>query len=161
MPKPFRSNLKRMIIFAAVAVVLLVALLYKQFERSSPGIKIGVLHSLSGSMAESEAPLVDVIRLSVEQTNRAGGLNGRQIEMIVADCRSEAAYCAQEAERLITREDVKALSGAGQRPAARLSSKWSSAITICYFIRYGMRGWKNQRTLFIPAPFLISKLFRR
>ncbi|MFZ2300644.1 MAG: ABC transporter substrate-binding protein [Gallionella sp.] len=94
------------------AVVLLAgALLYGQYGRAKPGIKIGVLHSLSGAMAASEAPLVDAVRLAVEETNESGGLNGQQIEMIVADCRSDDAYCAQQAEKLITRDGAQALFG--------------------------------------------------
>lgn len=95
-----------------VAAVLLVgALLYSQYGRAKPAIKIGVLHSLSGTMASSEVPLVDAVRLAVEEANQLGGLNGQTIEMIVADCRSDAAYCAQQAEKLITQDGVQALFG--------------------------------------------------
>src|SRR3989338_6599315 len=96
----------------SVAVVLLfAALLYSQYGRDKPSIKIGVLHSLSGTMAMSETPLVDAVRLAVEDVNQSGGLNGQPIEMIVADCRSDAAYCAQQAEKLIIQDDVQALFG--------------------------------------------------
>lgn len=96
----------------AVAVVLLAgALLYIQYGQTRPSIKIGVLHSLTGTMATSETPLVDALRLAVEEANQSGGLNGQPIEMIVADCRSDAAYCAQQAEQLITRNGVQALFG--------------------------------------------------
>src|SRR5450759_3298320 len=94
-----------LIVVISVAVAMLfVALLYSQYGRAKPSIRIGVLHSLSGTMAVSEAPLVDAVRLAVEEANRSGGLNGQQIEIIVADCRSDAAYCAQQAEKLITQE---------------------------------------------------------
>src|SRR5574340_248503 len=78
-----------------VAVLLAGLLLYGQYGRAQPSVKIGVLHSLSGTMAASEAPLVDAIRLAVEEINRSGGLNGRPVEMIVADCRSDDAYCGR------------------------------------------------------------------
>ncbi len=94
------------------AVLLAGALLYaRQSGHAGPDIKIGVLHSLTGTMAVSEAPMVDALRLAVEEANRSGGVNGRQIEMIVADCRSDAAYCAQQAEKLITQDKVQALFG--------------------------------------------------
>ena len=99
----------------SVAVVLLFVVLlyvrYLQYGHARKGIKIGVLHSLSGTMATSETPLVDAMRLAVEEANQSGGASGRQIEMIVADCRSDAAYCAQQAEKLINRDDVQALFG--------------------------------------------------
>lgn len=102
-------------VFAAVSVALallfVALLLYSQHARARPVVKIGVLHSLSGTMATSEAPLVDAVRLAVEEANQSGGVNDRQIEMVVADCRSDAAYCAAQAEALITREGVEALFG--------------------------------------------------
>ncbi|MDP4029138.1 MAG: ABC transporter substrate-binding protein [Gallionella sp.] len=101
-----------LLIVISVAVALLAsALLYVQSERAKPAIKIGVLHSLTGTMAASETPLVDALRLAVEEANLSGGVNGQPIEMIVADCRSDAAYCAQQAERLIAREGAQALFG--------------------------------------------------
>jgi urea transport system substrate-binding protein len=98
------------VITVAVAV-LAGALLYVQGGRAKPSIKIGVLHSLTGTMASSEAPLVDAVRLAVEEANQSGGVNGQAIEMIVADCRSDATYCAQQAEKLITQDGVRALFG--------------------------------------------------
>lgn len=95
-----------------VLVGLLVAggLLW-QFSDPRPPVRIGVLHSMTGTMAASEAPLVDAVRLAVEEINQSGGVDGAQIEMIVSDCRSDPAYCAQQAERLITQDKVHALFG--------------------------------------------------
>jgi urea transport system substrate-binding protein len=104
-----KSNL--LVVVLAGVLLLAGALLYGQYGRPLPTIRIGVLHSLSGPTAASEAPLVDALRLAVEETNQAGGLNGRRIEMIVADCRSDAAYCAGQAEQLIARDKVAALFG--------------------------------------------------
>lgn len=100
----------------ALAAVLAAVLLYAVWIilsriENKPNIKIGVLHSLSGTMASSETPLVDAVRLAVEEANQSGGVNGAQIEMIVTDCRSDAAYCAQQAEKLITQDGVQALFG--------------------------------------------------
>lgn len=100
---------------AVLAVVLMLLLgasgVVWQFSKIRPTIKIGVLHSLTGTMAASEAPLVDAVRLAVEEVNQSGGLNGEQLEMVVADCRSDAGYCAQQAEKLITLDKVHALFG--------------------------------------------------
>lgn len=79
--------------------------------RSDPvlPIHIGVLHSLSGTMAVSERPLVDAVRLAVEEINAAGGLLGRPVEMVVVDGRSDDGVFAAEAERLIVSDKVSAL----------------------------------------------------
>jgi urea transport system substrate-binding protein len=95
----------------ALAILLALALSLVLRERDKPSIKIGVLHSLSGTLATSETPLVDALRLAVEEANQSGGVNGAQIEMVVTDCRSDAAYCAQQAEKLITQDGVQALFG--------------------------------------------------
>ncbi len=102
---------KLSLVILLVAVLLTGLLLYGQYGRAKLPVKIGVLHSLTGTMAASEAPLVDAIRLAVEETNEGGGLMGRPVEMIVADCRSDDTYCAEQAERLISRDKVEAIFG--------------------------------------------------
>ena len=100
-----------------VALVLLTVLLvvgialWQHYSRAQLGIRIGVLHSLSGPTAISEKPLVDAIRLAIEEANAEGGINGRKIEAMVVDCGPDAEYCAKQAERLITQEYVEALFG--------------------------------------------------
>ena len=74
-------------------------------------IKVGVLHSLSGTMAISESSVVDSVLLAIEEINEAGGVLGRQIEPIVVDTESDWARAASEAERLITEEDVAVIFG--------------------------------------------------
>jgi urea ABC transporter urea binding protein len=100
----------------ALAAVLAAVLLYIVWllfsnNQDKPIIRIGVLHSLTGTMAASETPLVDAVRLAMEEANQTGGVDGARIEMIAADCRSDAVYCAQQAEKLITHDKVQALFG--------------------------------------------------
>jgi urea transport system substrate-binding protein len=78
-------------------------------QQPKTSIRIGVIHSLTGTMAMSEAPLVDAVRLAVEDINAAGGLLGRPLEMQVADSRSDPKIAAIEAERLIAEQHVAAL----------------------------------------------------
>jgi urea transport system substrate-binding protein len=79
-------------------------------ERTLP-LSVGVLHSFSGSMVISEAPVADATLLAIEEINHRGGIRGRRIETIVCDCRSDEPTFAREAERLITQEKVSALFG--------------------------------------------------
>jgi urea transport system substrate-binding protein len=99
-------------ILASLAILLL-ALAALLFWRQQAGpvspIRIGVLHSLSGPMASSERPLVDAVRLAVEEINAAGGLLGRPVEIVLADGASDWPRFAAEAERLISQERVSAL----------------------------------------------------
>jgi urea transport system substrate-binding protein len=76
-----------------------------------PPIRIGILHSLSGTMAISEQTVVDAALLAVEEINAAGGILGRQIEPLVVDGQSDNAIFAAEAERLIAQEGVSVVFG--------------------------------------------------
>ncbi len=105
----------RLKIFAALALIgiLTIATLmvrHHYFVAATP-IKIGVLHSLTGTMAISEKPLIDALRLAVEEVNAQGGLLDRPLEMVVADGKSDPTVFAAEAERLIEQEQVSALFG--------------------------------------------------
>jgi len=74
-------------------------------------IKIGVIHSLTGTMAISEVSLVDTILMAIDQVNKKGGLLGRKIEPIIVDGKSKGEVFAKEAERLITEEGVCSIFG--------------------------------------------------
>jgi len=95
------------ITLAALAALLLAACQPEGAARQP--IRIGVLHSLSGTMAASERPLVDAVRLAVEEINADGGLLGRPVEIVLADGASNWPRFAAEAERLISQERVSAL----------------------------------------------------
>ena len=74
-------------------------------------IKVGVLHSLSGTMADSERPVVDATLLAIEKLNEAGGVLGRPVQPIVADGKSRADSFARQAKQLIQEDQVVAVFG--------------------------------------------------
>src|SRR5580704_1612554 len=80
------------------AYILFVSITHTQ---SSNTIKVGILHSLTGTMAASEKNLVDATLFAIEQINQAGGVLDKVIQPIIANGKSDAAVFAQEAERLI------------------------------------------------------------
>jgi urea transport system substrate-binding protein len=77
----------------------------------APPIKVGILHSLTGTMAISEQAVVDTCLLAIDEINERGGLLGRQIEPIVRDGRSDPPTFAREAERLIEEDKVAVVFG--------------------------------------------------
>ena len=105
--------MNRLTVIATLALTVLLTTLGLgwKFLQSAPPIRIGVLHSLSGTMALSEKPLVDAVRLAVEEINARGGLLGRPLEMVIADGKSDPTTFAAEAERLIVQEKVRVLFG--------------------------------------------------
>ncbi len=75
-------------------------------------IKVGVLHSLSGTMAISETTLKDVMLMLIEEQNRKGGLLGRKLEAVVVDPASDWPLFAEKARELIEVNEVAATFGA-------------------------------------------------
>jgi urea transport system substrate-binding protein len=69
-------------------------------------IKVGVLHSLSGTMAISETTLKDTMAMLIEQQNAKGGLLGKQLEAVVVDPASDWPLFAEKARELITVSNV-------------------------------------------------------
>jgi urea transport system substrate-binding protein len=75
-------------------------------------IKVGVLHSLSGTMAISETTLKDVMLMLIEEQNKKGGLLGKQLEAVVVDPASDWPLFAEKARELLDKEKVSAVFGA-------------------------------------------------
>ena len=74
-------------------------------------IKVGILHSLSGTMAISETTLKDVMLMLIEEQNKKGGLLGKQIEAVVVDPASNWPLFAEKARELIEKDKVVATFG--------------------------------------------------
>ncbi len=74
-------------------------------------IKVGVLHSLSGSMAISETTLKDAMLMLVEQQNEKGGLLGCDLEAVVVDPASDWPLFAEKARELLTVQNVDVIFG--------------------------------------------------
>jgi urea transport system substrate-binding protein len=74
-------------------------------------VKLGLLHSLTGTIAIAEASLVDAEKLAIDEINAAGGVLGRKIEAVVEDGASENAVFAEKAKKLLERDKVAAIVG--------------------------------------------------
>ena len=74
-------------------------------------IKVGVLHSLSGTMAISETTLKDVMLMLIEEQNKKGGVLGKKLEAVVVDPASNWPLFAEKARELLTKDKVAATFG--------------------------------------------------
>jgi urea transport system substrate-binding protein len=92
---------------AAAAALLLPSAALAQEEP----IKVGILHSLSGTMAISENTLKDVMLMLIDDLNRKGGLLGRAVEAVVVDPASDWPLFAEKARELIEGEQVDVVFG--------------------------------------------------
>ena len=84
---------------AAAALVLAVASLGGHAQAQQT-IKVGILHSLSGTMAISETTLKDVMLMLIEEQNKKGGLLGKKLEPVVVDPASNWPLFAEKAREL-------------------------------------------------------------
>src|SRR5271163_4971938 len=80
-------------------------------EPETGPIKVGILHSLSGTMAISEAPLKDVMMMLIAQQNAKGGVMGRQLQPVVVDPASNWPLFAEKAKQLLSVDKVAAVFG--------------------------------------------------
>src|SRR5919198_2760065 len=74
-------------------------------------IKVGVLHSLSGTMAISETVLKDVALMTFDEINASGGVLGKRIEPVVVDPASNWPLFAEKARQLVAQDKVAAVFG--------------------------------------------------
>lgn len=98
---------------AALAATMLTACGSRGGSSSGDGdtVKVGLLHSLTGSMAISEKSVRDAEVLAIKEINAAGGVNGKQIEYVEEDGASEPSTFATKAEKLIDSEGVSTIFG--------------------------------------------------
>lgn len=81
------------------------------FAQDKTPIKVGILHSLSGTMAISETSLKDVALMTIDQINADGGVLGRKLEPVVVDPASNWPLFAERARQLLTQDKVAAVFG--------------------------------------------------
>ena len=105
-------NLTRRSLLSTAAAAGVVSLSLPRFAMSQEGpIKIGVLHSLSGTMAISETTLKDTMLMLIAAQNAKGGVLGRQLEAVVVDPASDWPLFAEKARELLTVAKVDVLFG--------------------------------------------------
>ena len=102
-----RGFLKKITVGAAVAA----AFVYGPTALAQSTIKVGILHSLSGTMAISETVLKDVALMAIEEINAKGGVLGKKLEPVVVDPASNWPLFAEKAKQLIGQDKVSVVFG--------------------------------------------------
>ncbi|HEV8690463.1 MAG TPA: transporter substrate-binding protein, partial [Ideonella sp.] len=95
---------------SAVALAIAATALPLQ-ARAADTIKVGVLHSLSGTMAISETVLKDTVLMTIDEINAKGGVLGKKLEPVVVDPASNWPLFAEKAKQLITQDKVAVIFG--------------------------------------------------
>jgi urea transport system substrate-binding protein len=105
------SVTRRFVLRAAGALVGGAMALSSFAAHAEDTIKIGILHSLSGTMAISETTLKDVMLMLIDEQNKAGGVLGKKLEPVVVDPASNWPLFAEKARELISKDKVSVVFG--------------------------------------------------
>ncbi|MBS0054772.1 urea ABC transporter substrate-binding protein [Yersinia sp. Marseille-Q3913] len=97
-------------VFALSASVISIGVAFGTLAADT--IKVGILHSLSGTMAISETPLKDMALMSIDDINAHGGVLGKQLEPVIVDPASNWPLFAEKARQLLTQDKVAVVFGA-------------------------------------------------
>ncbi|CAG2130171.1 Aliphatic amidase expression-regulating protein [Cupriavidus laharis] len=100
-----------MLKLSAVAAAAMISASPLAMAQSKEPIKVGILHSLSGTMAISETSLKDVALMTIDEINKSGGVLGRKLEPVVVDPASNWPLFAEKARQLITKDKVAVTFG--------------------------------------------------
>ena len=100
-------KLKKLIIASSIVASSLVT----SISYAADTIKVGVLHSLSGTMAISETTLKDTVLMMIDKQNKAGGILGKQLEAVVVDPASNWPLFAEKTRELLAKEKVDVIFG--------------------------------------------------
>ncbi|MCF8474267.1 MAG: urea ABC transporter substrate-binding protein [Emcibacter sp.] len=108
-----KTRYSRILISIVLLLLISAMVLFTQNKNWSKGkpIRIGILHSLSGTMAKSEKPLVDILLMGIDEINEKGGVLGRKLEAVIHDSKSDNIVAALEAEKMIRDEKVDVIFG--------------------------------------------------
>lgn len=103
--------MKSKVLAAALGCAISIGSIFASQALAADTIKVGVLHSLSGTMAISETTLKDTMLMLIEEQNKKGGLLGKQLEAVVIDPASNWPLFAEKARELIEKEKVVSVFG--------------------------------------------------
>lgn len=104
-------KIKKLVSSVALTGVVAGGAMMAGVSMAADTIKVGVLHSLSGTMAISETTLKDTVLMMVEEQNKKGGLLGKKLEAVVVDPASNWPLFAEKARELLTEKEVEVIFG--------------------------------------------------
>lgn len=99
------------IVLAVIVGIVVLARTFTEPKPSGDPIKIGVLHSLTGTLAVTEKPVAEATLMAIAEINEAGGVMGRLLEPILVDGGSTEEGFARGAEKLLAEDGVAAIFG--------------------------------------------------
>ncbi|GKX34922.1 MAG: ABC transporter substrate-binding protein [Rhizobiaceae bacterium MnEN-MB40S] len=129
---------------AAIAAAMMTTVATAQEDT----IKVGILHSLSGTMAISETTLKDVMLMLIEEQNEKGGLLGKKLEAVVVDPASDWPLFAEKARELIDVDQVAAVFGCWTSVSRKSVLPVFEELNSILFYPVQYEGEESQRNVF-------------
>ncbi|WP_424976070.1 urea ABC transporter substrate-binding protein [Dinoroseobacter sp. S124A] len=111
-------------------------------------IKVGILHSLSGTMAISETTLKDAMLMLIEEQNKKGGVNGKMLEAVVVDPASDWPLFAEKARELIEGNGVDVVFGCWTSVSRKSVLPVFEELNSLLFYPVQYEGEESQRNVF-------------
>ena len=111
-------------------------------------IKVGILHSLSGTMAISETTLKDVMLMLIDEQNKRGGVLGKKLEAVVVDPASNWPLFAEKARELISKDKVSAVFGCWTSVSRKSVLPVFEELNSILFYPVQYEGEESQRNVF-------------
>ena len=137
-----QTTLKKTVLGMTAALALSTA------AQAEETIKVGILHSLSGTMAISETTLKDAMLMLIEQQNAKGGLLGKKLEAVVVDPASDWPLFAEKARELISGNGVDAVFGCWTSVSRKSVLPVFEELNSLLFYPVQYEGEESQRNVF-------------
>ena len=142
------SVTRRFILRAAGALIGGAVALSAIAARAEDTIKIGILHSLSGTMAISETTLKDVMLMLIDEQNKKGGVLGKKLEAVVVDPASNWPLFAEKAKELIAKDKVAVVFGCWTSVSRKSVLPVFQELDSILFYPVQYEGEESQRNVF-------------
>lgn len=142
------NRFTRRAIMLASAAMLGTSLAFSPVHAADDTIKVGILHSLSGTMAISETTLKDVMLMLIDEQNKKGGLLGKKLEAVVVDPASDWPLFAEKARELIAANGVAAVFGCWTSVSRKSVLPVFEELNNVLFYPVQYEGEESQRNVF-------------
>jgi urea transport system substrate-binding protein len=143
-----RGNFARITKILSAGVVAAGLLASASAKAAEDTIKVGILHSLSGTMAISETTLKDVMLMLIDEQNAKGGLLGKKLEAVVVDPASNWPLFAEKARELISKDKVAAVFGCWTSVSRKSVLPVFSELDNILFYPVQYEGEESERNVF-------------
>lgn len=140
----------------ALGAVFGLAMVMPAFGQQPAPVKIGALLSMSGPAAVFGIPERDAIQVALEEVNRQGGINGRVVQVIFYDDRTDAAEAGRGVNQLVSRDQVVAIIGAGTGGNVLAAGPIAQRLKVPLLAPVGTIAATDKKNTFFPWVFRVA-----